>query len=57
MPNIETKDLSKKLNRLTEYAKELDANAFDHNEGGKTFVIVPKELFEAFIDQFDLYDA
>lgn len=52
----EVKRLNARIAKLTEYARELDANAFDHNEGGETVVAVPKELFEAFMDQFDLYD-
>lgn len=52
----EVKRLNTRIAKLTEYARELDANAFDHSEGGETVVAVPKELFEAFIDQFDLYN-
>lgn len=53
---VEIKRLNKRIVKLTEYAREVDAKAFDHSEGGKEYVIVPKELFEKFMDEFNLYD-
>jgi hypothetical protein len=51
----EIKRLNERIARLTRYARKIDDKAFDHSEGGKVYVAVPKELFEGFIDQFDLH--